>query len=181
MNTNYRRPDCKNAVWKKAHKIDGKDPNEYRKCRVTGREIRYSHYGNNDSPYNWDIDHILPKKHNGSDCLSNLQPVLASKNRSMGGSLTEKPGSMELMFDAMRLKHGLDNHNRMTFRWNDLIIGKQFWVKESPITEPQIARIISYNKTGVRVFWENVGWEATLPLDNSLFEPISYEGRSMRR
>jgi hypothetical protein len=181
MNTNYGRPGCKDAVWRKGIKIAGKNPDEYRKCAISGKVIRYSHHGNNKSRYNWDIDHIVSRNKNGPDYLWNLQPVHASKNRSMGDSLKEKPGAMELMFDAMRRQRGIENHSRMTFRWDDSIIGKPFWVKASPVTQPQIAKIISYNKTNVRVFWEDAGWETTLPLDSSLFEPISYEGRPSRR
>jgi hypothetical protein len=168
-------------VWRKGSKIVGKNPDEYRKCVLSGKVIRYSHYGNNKSRYNWDIDHIVPKSRNGSDHISNLQPVSASKNRSIGCSLSEKPAVMIRMFDAMRVKRGIDNHTKMTFRWDNSIIGKPFWVKASPITAPQIAKVISYNKTSVQVFWEATGWETTLPLDSSLFEPISEEGRSNRR
>ena len=50
----------------------------------------------------------------------------------------------------------------------------------SMISAPQIASIVHYNKTSVRVFWKAAGWETTLPLDGSLFEPISEEGRSKR-
>ena len=181
MSTNYGRSACKDAVWRKGKKIAGKNPDEYRKCVLSGKVIRYSHYGNNKSRYNWDIDHIISINQNGPDDLWNLQPVYASKNRSMGASLKEKPGVMELMFDAMRQKRGIDNHTKMTFRWDNSIIGKLFWVKASPITVPQIANIVSYNKTSVQVFWEAAGWETTLPLDSSLFEPISEEGRSKRR
>ena len=179
--TNYGRSGCKDAVWRKGSKIVGKNPDEYRKCVLSGKVIRYSHYGNNKSRYNWDIDHIVPKSRNGSDHISNLQPVSASKNRSIGCSLSEKPAVMIRMFDAMRVKRGIDNHTKLTFRWDNSIIGKPFWVKASPITMPQIASIVSYNKTSVQVFWEAAGWETTLPLDSSLFEPISEEGRSKRR
>jgi hypothetical protein len=181
MSTNYGRSGCKDAVWRKGKKIAGKNPDEYRKCSISGKVIRYSHYGNNKSRYNWDIDHIISRNQNGPDDLWNLQPVYASKNRSMGASLKEKPGVMELMFDAMRVKRGICIDKRMTFHWDESIIGKLFWVKASPITVPQIATIVSYNKTSVQVFWQNAGWETTLPLDGSLFEPLSEEGRSNRR
>ena len=179
MSTNYGRSVCKDAVWRKGSKIIGKNPDEYRKCRLSGKVIRYSHYGKNNSKYVWDIDHNIPKNWNGCDHISNLQPVYSSKNRSMGCSLSEKPEAMSILFDAMRVKRGIDNHTKMTFRWDESIIGKLFWVKASPITAPQIASIVSYNKKEVRVFWQNAGWETTLPLDNSLFEPLS-EGRSNR-
>ena len=181
MSTNYGRSGCKDAVWRKGVKIVGKNPGEYRKCVLSGNVIRYSHYGNNKSRYNWDIDHIVPKSRNGSDDISNLQPVASSKNRSIGCSLSEKPEVMVRIFNAMRAKRGISAHvERMTFRWDESIIGKPFWVKASPITVAQIARVVSYSKTSVCVMWEDAGWETTLPLDYSLFEPIS-DGRSKRR
>jgi len=175
LNTYYGREGCKDAVWKKGKKIKGKNPAEYRLCRKSNTVIRYSHYGNNSSIYNWDIDHIIPKSKNGSNHISNLQPVSSSKNRSMGNSLKDKEGAIKKMFTAMRSKRGIIQNQKRNFKWNDSIIGKQFWVKPSPVTSPSIATINSYTKKDVTVHWEYGKYESTLPLDADLFEPVSQE------
>lgn len=176
---NYGNPGCKLAVWKKAKKIKDLNPEEYRLCKISGNIIRYSHYGNNKSPNNWDIDHIIPKNKNGSDDLSNLQPISSSKNRSMRDSLKEKPEIIEKMFEAMCHNRGISNERNHDFKWNINIIGQSFWVKATPITTPQIAIIKSYDKQFVKVFWEDARFETNLPLDKNLFEKIP-EGRPKR-
>ena len=178
-NLNYGKPGCKDAVWKKAKKINEKDPSEYRKCAITGNEIRYSHYGDNSSIYNWDIDHIISKVCNGSDHIFNLHAVNSSKNRSMGNSMAEKPKAVKLMFENMRIKRNIEENKKTNFKWEKSIIGKTFLIKPSPITIPQRGIIKSYNKNFVFVFWEDAKYETRLPLDKHLFEIIP-EGRPKR-
>ena len=178
-NTNYGRKDCKDAVWKKAKKVKELNPDEYRLCAISNDIIRYSHYGNNSSIYNWDIDHIIPKSKNGSDDISNLQAVSASKNRSIGNSIKEKPEVMTKMFEAKRIQRGILPKKHVGFKWDSSIIGKIFWVKASPTTIPQRGFIQSYDKKYVKVFWEDAKYEIILPLDKDLFEVIP-EGRPKR-
>jgi CRISPR/Cas system Type II protein with McrA/HNH and RuvC-like nuclease domain len=104
LNTNYGRPGCKDSVWKKGKIIKDMDPTEFRICKMSNSIIRYSHYGDNSSIHNWDIDHIIPKSRNGSDDISNLQPVSSSKNRSIGNSIKNKPHVMEKMFEEIRIQ-----------------------------------------------------------------------------
>ena len=53
----------------------------YDKC---GSIMKYSDYGNTDSEYGWEIDHIIPTSKGGSDNLDNLQPLQWENNRKKG-------------------------------------------------------------------------------------------------
>lgn len=63
-------------VWNKGRAIVGYDPNVWRKDDC-GAWINRSHYGNRDSKYGWEIDHIKP---NEDDSLSNLRPLQWENN-----------------------------------------------------------------------------------------------------
>lgn len=68
----------KSAVWAKAKVVDGNDPNVWRQD-VCGAWIGWQFYGDRDSQYGWEIDHINP---NGGDQLSNLRPLQWENNVS---------------------------------------------------------------------------------------------------
>jgi hypothetical protein len=59
------------AVWQKASIQINNNPNEFRKD-TCGAWILRSAYGNRNSQFGWEIDHITP---NGNDHISNLQPL----------------------------------------------------------------------------------------------------------
>jgi hypothetical protein len=52
-----------------------------------GNLIRFSDYGNRQSPYGWEIDHRQPEALGGSDLLTNLRPLHHRANSTMGGIL----------------------------------------------------------------------------------------------
>jgi len=59
------------SVWAKGQICPGYDPSVWRRDSI-GSVIRFSDYGNRDSEYGWEKDHIDP---NGPDELWNLQPL----------------------------------------------------------------------------------------------------------
>lgn len=65
-----------NAVWQKGTPVAGNDPNQWRHDPCKAWMSRQA-YGNRDSQYGWEIDHINP---NGGDGLANLQPLHWANN-----------------------------------------------------------------------------------------------------
>lgn len=70
-----------NQVWEKAEEIQGVNPKVKRKDKC-GATMAKSAYGDHNSSFGWDIDHIKPKSKNGTDVLSNLQPLHWKNNAS---------------------------------------------------------------------------------------------------
>ena len=64
------------AVWNKGKIVPNNDASEWRKDACNAW-IGWSHYGNRDSQYGWEIDHIDP---DGGDNLSNLRPLQWENN-----------------------------------------------------------------------------------------------------
>jgi hypothetical protein len=63
-------------VWEKGKVVAGVDSSEWRKDECTAW-MSMSEYGNRNSDYGWEIDHISP---NGGDGLSNLRPLQWENN-----------------------------------------------------------------------------------------------------
>lgn len=68
-----------NAVWQKATMVAGYDPQIWRKD-FANAWIRRDHYGV-ESKYGWEVDHLRPSSHGGSDELSNLAALHWKNNR----------------------------------------------------------------------------------------------------
>ncbi|MGB3479728.1 MAG: HNH endonuclease [bacterium] len=69
-----------NKVWEKAKKVENQDPHKWCKDEC-GAWIGRSDYGNRNSQYGWEIDHISP---DGGDVLSNLRPLQWENNVDKG-------------------------------------------------------------------------------------------------
>jgi hypothetical protein len=67
-------------VWEKGEVVSNNDPNIWRKDQC-GAWIKRTEYGNRNSEYGWEIDHISPE---GGDGLSNLRPLQWKNNVDKG-------------------------------------------------------------------------------------------------
>ncbi len=70
-------------VWEKARTVDGYNASTIRKDSCGAWIIR-SDYGNTNSIYGWEIDHIYPKEKGGDDNFDNLRALQWENNRSKG-------------------------------------------------------------------------------------------------
>lgn len=75
----------KSQVWSKAFVVPGFDMNIIRKDSC-GAWIKWADYGNTNSSYGWEIDHVYPASLGGSNNLANLQPLQWQNNRAKGDS-----------------------------------------------------------------------------------------------
>ena len=68
--------DTIQKVWEKGKVVSNNDPAKYRKDECSAWIAR-NQYGNRNSQYGWEIDHILP---GGSDAVGNLLPLQWENN-----------------------------------------------------------------------------------------------------
>lgn len=68
-------------VWDKGQVVSGYDSRIWRKDQC-GAWIKRDQYGNRNSQYGWEIDHISPSANGGKDVLYNLRPLQWKNNSS---------------------------------------------------------------------------------------------------
>ena len=68
------------SVWEKAGKMDGFDPEMYRRdaCGALIMRDKYC----KENPFGWEIDHIYPMAKGGDDQIDNLRALHYMNNRS---------------------------------------------------------------------------------------------------
>lgn len=74
-------------VWEKGFEVTGYDSNKFRKDQCNAWIVR-QYYGNRNSVYGWEIDHVTTKSNGGGDEMSNLRPLQWENNlRKSDGNL----------------------------------------------------------------------------------------------
>ncbi len=67
------------SVWQKGKPVSGYDPKKYRQDECSAW-MQWEEYGNRESDFGWEIDHIKPAASGGSDGLTNLRPLQWENN-----------------------------------------------------------------------------------------------------
>lgn len=80
---NLEDPNTIDYVWNQGLVEEGYDSDLFRKDAV-GAWISRSEYGNRDSKFGWEIDHIYPTALGGNNEASNLRPMQWENNLSKG-------------------------------------------------------------------------------------------------
>ena len=73
------------TVWERGKIVDDNDQDVFRKD-ACGAWIEFGKHGDREAKYGWEIDHITPEAHGGSNALSNLQPLHWKNNVEKGDS-----------------------------------------------------------------------------------------------
>ncbi len=118
----------KNAVWKCADILTGKDPSEYRQDPY-GNQICFSQYGTNCEG-GWDINHIKPQSRGGSNNIGNLQALKINGLKINGLKINGKLQSLKINSDVKLM---INNDFKNTL--HNLIIKKIKKIKKDVLND----------------------------------------------
>ena len=76
------------AVWEKGAIVDDFDEDLIRKD-ACGAWIVFEEYGNRESDFGWEVDHVYPRSRGGDDIIDNLRPLNWRNNESKGNDFPE--------------------------------------------------------------------------------------------
>lgn len=76
----------KQIAWSKAQIVPGRDSSIIRKD-ACGAWIKWANYGDTNSEWGWEIDHIYPVARGGTNSPNNLQALHWKNNRAKGDSI----------------------------------------------------------------------------------------------
>lgn len=102
----------KHAVWEKGEVISGKDPRRFRKDSC-GDIMEWDKYGDDQSPYGWEIDHTYPQARLEKlgvpeemiHDLRNLRPMQASNNATKSDNYPEYPYKKEVLGQSVERQY----------------------------------------------------------------------------
>ena len=77
------RATIRSEIWNKGQVIFGVSSDQWRRDNY-GNPIKFRDYGNRESPYGWEIHHIIPKRFGGMDVIGNLRPLHCRAPRLAG-------------------------------------------------------------------------------------------------
>ena len=78
------------SVFKKGIEVSSQQKSSVIRKDICNAIILFNEYGNRDSRFGWEVDHINPVANNGSDELDNLQPLQWKNNLEKGNQLNWK-------------------------------------------------------------------------------------------
>jgi len=86
LETNIIEIIKRRCIWEKALIITGYDSKLFRADRFRTL-ICYSDYGNRNSDYGWEIDHIIPVDKGGTNDYGNLEPLNWKNNTTKSNKI----------------------------------------------------------------------------------------------
>ena len=103
-------------VWEKATQIEGFNPGTVRKD-CCGALILRTEYGNRNSKFGWEMDHVFPLSKGGGNDLLNLRPMQWENNAAKGDDFP--------VYNSAVSAEGNDNvHEASQYRINTSLMEK---------------------------------------------------------